>query len=153
MMARGMTREFVKFWLGQSVSMFGNQFTLLALPIAAAVTLHATAVEMGVLGAMRFAPGIVFGLPAGVWLDRTRRQPILVASQAVSAAALATIPAAAFLHLLAIDQLYIVAFVAGAAAAVQGIGVPAIVPLRTLSSGRPGDALGAEPVRPERAGR
>src|SRR5207249_2171942 len=69
---RTMSREFLKFWVGQSVSMLGNQFTLLALPIAAAVTLHANAAEMGVLGAMRFGPGILFGLPAGVWLDRTR---------------------------------------------------------------------------------
>ena len=123
-----MSREFLKFWVGQSVSMLGNQFTLLALPIAAAVTLHANAAEMGVLGAMRFGPGILFGLPAGVWLDRTRRKPILVASQAVSAAALATIPAAALLHHLTIGQLYVVAFVAGAAATAQVIAVPAIVP-------------------------
>src|SRR3989442_137677 len=91
-----MNREFLKFWVGQSVSMLGNQFTLLALPIAAAVTLQANAAQMGVLGAMRFGPGILFGLPAGVWLDRTRRKPALVASQAVSSAALATILAATF---------------------------------------------------------
>ncbi|TMC76490.1 MAG: MFS transporter, partial [Chloroflexi bacterium] len=102
-----MNREFLKFWVGQSVSMLGNQFTLLALPIAAAVTLHANAAQMGLLGAMRFGPGILFGLPAGVWLDRNRRKPILVASQAVSAIALATIPAAALVHHLTIGQLYI----------------------------------------------
>ena len=77
---------------------------------------------------MRFGPGILFGLPAGVWLDRNRRKPILVASQAVSAIALATIPAAALVHHLTIGQLYIVAFVAGAAATAQVIAVPAIVP-------------------------
>src|SRR5207253_3142180 len=125
---RTMNREFLKFWVGQSVSMLGNQFTLLALPIAAAVTLHANAAQRGLLGAMRFGPGILFGLPAGVWLDRTRRKPILVASQAVSAAALATIPAAALLHHLTIGQLYVVAFAAGAAATVQGIAVPRFVP-------------------------
>ena len=123
-----MNREFLKFWVGQSVSMLGNQFTLLALPIAAAVTLHANAAQMGLLGAMRFGPGILFGLPAGVWLDRNRRKPILVASQAVSAVALATIPAAALLHHLTIGHLYVVAFVAGAAATAQVIAVPAIVP-------------------------
>jgi MFS family permease len=123
-----MDREFIKFWLGQSVSLVGNQFTLLALPIAAAVSLHATPVEMGVLGAMRFAPGIIFALPAGVWLDRARRKPILVGSQAVSAVALGTIPLAAVLHVLTIGQLYVVAFVAGAAATAQGIALPSIVP-------------------------
>jgi MFS family permease len=121
-------REFTRFWLGQSASMLGNQFTLLALPIAAAVTLRATPVEMGLLGAMRFAPAILFGLPAGVWLDRTRRKPIMVVSQVLSAVALATIPAAALFHVLTIGQLYIAAFVAGAAATVQGIALPSIVP-------------------------
>ncbi len=126
--------------------MFGNQFTLLALPLAAAVTLHATPLEMGLLGATRFAPAILVGLPAGVWLDRTRRKPILVASQAVSgldrtrrkpilvasqavsAVALATIPAAAILHALTISQLYVIAFVAGGAATFQGIAQTAFIP-------------------------
>jgi MFS family permease len=124
----GLSREFNKFWLGQTVSMLGNQFTLLALPIAAAVTLHATALEMGLLGALRFAPGILLGFPSGVWLDRTRRKPVMVASQAVSAAVLATIPAAAFLHVLSIGQLYVVAFLAGAAATLQTIALTAFVP-------------------------
>ena len=110
------------------MSLLGNQFTLLALPIAGAVTLHATALEMGVLGALRFAPALLVGFPAGVWADRTRRRPLLVASQAVSASALATIPAAAILHVLSLGQLYLVAFVAGGAATVQGIVLPAYVP-------------------------
>jgi MFS family permease len=123
-----MNREFVKFWLGQSVSLVGNQFTQLALPIAAAVTLHATPVEMGVLGAMRFIPGLILALPAGVWLDRTRRKPVMVGAQAISAIALGTIPAAALLHVLTIAQLYVVAFAAGGAATAQGIALPSIVP-------------------------
>jgi MFS family permease len=123
-----MSGEFLKLWLGQSVALLGNQFTQLALPIAAAVTLHATAIEMGLLGAMRFAPAILIGLPAGVWLDRTRRKPVLVAAQSVSAAALVTIPAAALLHVLSIGQLYVVAFVAGGAAAVHVIALMSLIP-------------------------
>jgi MFS family permease len=123
-----MGREFLKFWLGQSVSLVGNQFTQLALPIAAAVTLHATALEMGVLGVMRFAPGLLVGLPAGVWLDRTRRKPVLVAAQALSAGALATIPAAAVLHVLSLAQLYVVAFTTGASAAVHVIALTSLLP-------------------------
>jgi len=61
--------EFLKFWGGQSISLLGSQFTLLALPIAAAVTLRAAPAEMGVLAALQFAPGLLFGLVAGVWLD------------------------------------------------------------------------------------
>ena len=124
----GLSREFVKFWLGQSVSMLGNQFTLLALPIAAAVTLHASALEMGLLGAMRWAPGMLVGFPAGVWVDRSRRKPLLVAAQAVSAVALGTIPAAALIHVLSLGQLYVVAFVSGAAATVQTIAQTSLLP-------------------------
>jgi predicted MFS family arabinose efflux permease len=108
--------------------LLGNQFSLLALPIAAAVTLHASALEMGVLGALRFAPALLIGLPAGVWLDRARRKPVLVWSQVLSAASLGTIPAAALLHVLSIGQLDVVTFVAGVAATVQGIALPAMVP-------------------------
>jgi MFS family permease len=70
---------------------------------------------MGLLGAFQFLPALLFGLPAGVWLDRTRRQPVLVAAQLVNMAALATVPAAALLHVLSLPQLYAVGFVAGAA--------------------------------------
>ena len=123
-----LNREFLKFWLGQSVSLLGNQFTQLALPLAAAVTLHATPIEMGLLGAMRFLPGIVVGFPAGVWLDRTKRKPVVVASQAISAFALATIPAAALLHVLSIGQLYAVALVTGAATTTQVISITSLMP-------------------------
>jgi MFS family permease len=108
--------------------LLGNQFTQLALPIAAAVTLHATPIEMGILGALRFAPALLIGLPAGVWTDRTRRQPLMVWSQILSAVALGTIPLAAVLHVLSIGQLFVVAFVAGVAATIQGIVLSALIP-------------------------
>lgn len=92
------------------------------------MTLHATPIEMGLLGAMRFLPGIVVGFPAGVWLDRTKRKPVVVASQAISAAALATIPAAALLHVLSIGQLYAVALVTGATTTTQVISITSLLP-------------------------
>ena len=57
---------------------------------------------MGLLGAFEFLPALLFGLPAGVWLDRTRRRPVMVAAQLLNAAALATIPAAALLHVFSL---------------------------------------------------
>lgn len=120
--------EFVKFWSGQSISMLGSQFTLLALPIAAAVTLRATSAEMGALTALQFAPGLLFGLVAGMWLDRTRRQPAMVAMQFASAIVLATVPLAAAMHLLSMQHLYVVAFLAGSAAAVFGIAQVSLLP-------------------------
>src|SRR5262252_4443707 len=84
--------EFLKFWGGQSISLLGTQFTLLALPITAAVTLRATPAEMGLLTALQFAPGLLFSLAAGVWLDRSRRRPVLVTTQVASALVLASVP-------------------------------------------------------------
>lgn len=120
--------EFLKFWSGQSVSLLGQQFTLLALPIAAGVTLHATAFEMGVLGALQFAPGLLFGLVAGVWLDRARRRPVLVGTQVAAALVLATVPAAAALHVLTIQQLFAVAFLAGAASTFFAVAQASFLP-------------------------
>lgn len=120
--------DFLKLWAGQSVSLLGSQFTTLALPLTAALTLRATPAEMGVLSALNFAPALLFGLPAGVWLDRSRRRPTLVAASLVSGLALATIPAAALLHILRLQQLYAVAFVAGTAAALFRVAYRAYVP-------------------------
>jgi MFS family permease len=127
---RGLLRdpEFLKYWGGQSVSLLGSQFTLLALPIAAAVTLHATPAEMGVLTALQFAPGLLFSLAAGVWLDRARRRPVMVVSQVGSAIALATVPLAGAAHALSIQQLDAVAFLAGSAAAIFGVAQVAFLP-------------------------
>lgn len=124
----GLSREFVKFWLGQSISLLGSQFTQLALPIAAAVSLNATALDMGVLGALRFAPGLIIAIPAGVWIDRRRRKPILVWSQGLSAVALATIPIFALMHKLTLGHLFLVAFVGGIAFTLQSIAQTAFVP-------------------------
>jgi len=127
---RGLLRdpEFLKFWGGQSISVLGSQFTLLALPIAAAVTLRATPAEMGVLTALQFAPALLLSLPAGVWLDRTRRRPVLVVTQVASSVALATVPLAAVAHVLSIGQLWAVAFLAGSAFTVFVVAQVSFVP-------------------------
>jgi MFS family permease len=120
--------EFLKFWGGQSISLLGSQFTGLALPIAAAVTLRATPVEMGVLTALQFAPGLLFSLVAGVWMDRARRRPVMVVTQVASAIVLATVPAAAAVHLLSMAQLYAVAFLAGSATTFFGVAQISFLP-------------------------
>src|SRR3990170_6301009 len=86
--------DFMKLWAGQTVSQFGDEITLLALPFVAIVTLGADAFEMGILGVVRFLPWIAFTLPAGVWVDRMRRRPILMGADVARAAVLASIPIA-----------------------------------------------------------
>src|SRR5215472_1403673 len=120
--------EFLKFWGGQSISLLGSQFTLLALPIAAAVGLHATPAEMGVLTALGSAPGLLLGMVAGVWLDRARRRPVLVVTQVASAAVLGTVPLAAAAHVLSMRQLYAVEFLAATAATFFGVAQISFLP-------------------------
>jgi Na+/melibiose symporter-like transporter len=113
-MGPGRNRDFAVFWIGQSVSLIGSQITTLALPLAAVLTLGAGAVEMGMLQAAGFLPFLLLTLPIGVYVDRLRRRPVLLAANLGRAAALALIPVAAFQGALRIELLYAVAFGVGA---------------------------------------
>ena len=105
--------DFVKLWSAQTISQFGSQVGQLALPLAAIIVLDATAFEVAALGTIEFLPFILFTLPAGVWVDRMRRRPILIGGDLGRAALLATVPAAYLLDMLTIWQLYVVGFGVG----------------------------------------
>jgi len=104
---------FVKLWAAQTVSAFGDQVTLLALPLLAVTTLGASAGQMGVLRAAETGPVLVVGLFAGVWVDRLRRRPILIVADLARAALLLTVPIAVWLDLLRIELLYVVGISVG----------------------------------------
>ena len=106
-------REFRKLWSAHVVSDLGGAIGSVALPLTAVVTLGADAMQMGVVVALQQAPVLLFSLFAGVWVDRVPRRPLIVAAELGRAALLATIPAAALLGLLRIEQLYVVGFLAG----------------------------------------
>src|SRR3989337_3021671 len=72
--------DFIKLWAGETVSLLGSQVTLLAIPLLAAVTLEATPLQMGTLGTLQYIPWLLAGLPAGAWVDRLRRRPIMIAA-------------------------------------------------------------------------
>lgn len=105
--------DFLKLWTGQTISQFGTQFTQLGLPLIAILLLKANAFQVGLLGTIEFLPFILFGLPAGAWVDRLRRRPILIAGDVGRALTLASIPIAFELGHLSLVQLYVVGFVNG----------------------------------------
>src|SRR5207244_1326657 len=72
--------DFLKLWTGQTVSAFGSQVTILAVPIVAALTLKVSPFEFGLLATIEFLPFVALSLPAGVWVDRLRRRPILISA-------------------------------------------------------------------------
>src|SRR5512143_1632546 len=67
-----------RLWASILVSSLGGQVTMLALPLTAAVLLHATRPQMGLLTAWEIVPFVLFSLPSGVWLDRVRKLPVYV---------------------------------------------------------------------------
>ncbi|HYO49564.1 MAG TPA: MFS transporter, partial [Chloroflexia bacterium] len=105
--------DFLKFWAGETVSLFGTQITLLALPLTAVLLLNATPSQMGLLTAIEFVPFLFITLFAGVWSDRKRRRPVLVASNLGRGILLASVPAAALMGWLTIEYLFLVVFLFG----------------------------------------
>jgi len=83
-----------RLWTSILISSFGGQVTLLALPLTAAVLLHATPTQMGSLTAMEIVPFVLFSLPTGVLLDRIRKLPVYVVGELSISFAVATVPVA-----------------------------------------------------------
>jgi len=107
-------RVFRRYWGASTVSMFGDQVSGVALPLAAVLALHAGAAQMGYLTALEWLPSLLFGLPAGAWVDRRgRRRQTMIAADLGRAALFASIPAAYALHALTLAQLFAVTFAAG----------------------------------------
>jgi len=102
--------DFLKLWSAETISQFGSQVGQLALPLVAVLSLESSPFEVAVLGTILFAPFILFAIPAGVWVDRMPRRPILVAGDLGRFLLLATVPVAYVVDALTIWQLYAVAF-------------------------------------------
>jgi MFS family permease len=107
--------SFRRFWFGQTISLFGDQISLIALPLAAVLVLHAGPAQMGYLGAASLVPNLLFSLHAGALVDRRGyRRQTMIAADLGRAALLTTIPVAYALDALTLTQLYLVAFLTGA---------------------------------------
>src|SRR5215471_13971362 len=84
--------DFRRLFVGNTVSLLGSSVTAVALPLTAVGYLHASAVQMGVLGAVALLPHLVLGLPAGVWVDRLPYRRLLVAADLARVLLLGMIP-------------------------------------------------------------
>jgi MFS family permease len=105
--------DFIKLWAGETISKFGTEVSLLAVPTVAILTLHAGPFQVGLLGALEFLSFPTLGLIAGVYADRLRRRPIMIACDLGRMLALGSIPVTYLLGSLSLTQLYVVALVAG----------------------------------------
>ena len=119
---RGLWRvaDFRKLWLSLTITSFGAQITNLALPLTAALLLHATPLQMGILVALETLPFALVSLHAGVLLDRVRKLPIIITSDVSRGIALLLIPLCAWRGVLSIEVLYAVGFFCGVQNVVGG---------------------------------
>jgi MFS family permease len=108
-------RDFRLLWIGQASSKLGSSVTSVAMPLVAVATLNATAFEAAILYAATWLPWLIIGLPAGAWVDRLRRRPVMVACDTASMLLFLSVPVAAWFDVLTIGHLLAVALAAGTA--------------------------------------
>jgi MFS family permease len=101
------------FWGGETVSMFGTQVTLLALPLTAVLVLGASAAQLSLVRFVETSPYLLFTLIFGAWADRRRRRPVLIIANAARCLLIGAIPALVFLDMLTLPYLAAIAFCAG----------------------------------------
>ena len=106
-------RDFRLLWAGDTVSQFGSAIGRIVLPLLAVTVLAATPWQMGVLSAAGTAAFLLIGLPAGVWVDRVRRKPVMVAADLLRAGLMLSVPLAWWLGVLTLAQLVVVALLVG----------------------------------------
>lgn len=128
--------DFLRLWIGQTMSMFGSRIGVLALPLTGVLTLHVSAIQMGVLAGAGTVPIALLGLPAGAWVDRLPRRSVMIAADCGRAVVLATVPIAYAFGVLSFLQLVSVALGAGLLGtffdAAYGAFVPVLVPAESL---------------------
>jgi predicted MFS family arabinose efflux permease len=101
--------DFVKLWIGQTISAFGSRITRDGLPLIAVMLLAVSPAQMGTLTAIGSVPTLLFGLFAGAWVDRLHRRPLMIGADLLRLALLITIPIAAITGSLDIVLLCVVA--------------------------------------------
>ena len=101
--------DFMKLWVGQTISGFGSHITRDGLPLVAILVLAATPAQMGLLAAVASLPVLVLGLFAGVWVDRLPRRPVMILMDITRLLILLSIPLAALTDRLTMTHLYVVA--------------------------------------------
>lgn len=105
--------SFRNLYLASAGSAFGAQVGYVALPLLAVAVLHAGPGEVGLLSGLGTIAVLLVGLPAGAWVDRVRRRPVMIAADLLRAALLFSLPVAAWFGGLSMLQLYAVAVCTG----------------------------------------
>jgi MFS family permease len=119
---------FRRMWAAQTVSVFGDTITGIAVPTIAVLSLHASPLAVGAIVSVSWAAWPLVGLPVGVWVDRLPRRPLLVGADLVRLVLIASLPVAWAFGRLTMVQLLVVAGLAGACTVVFDLAFTAAVP-------------------------
>ena len=106
----GLSSDFLKFWVGQTISNLGSSFTLWAVPLLVFKLTH-SAVSLGIATAAAFLPYLLFGLVLGAWMDRVDRKRTMIGLDLLNAVVILSIPLVATLGHLDVWLIYAVAFI------------------------------------------
>ena len=120
--------NYVNLWAAATISTFGSLVTRTALPFTPILLLNASPADISTLRVAELLPGFLFGLVAGVWVDRLRRNPIMVATDIGRALLMLTIPLAAFLGWLGLGQIYLVAALVSAFSVFFDVAYQSVLP-------------------------
>ncbi|HLJ99326.1 MAG TPA: MFS transporter, partial [Streptosporangiaceae bacterium] len=107
--------DFMKFWTGETVSLFGTQVTTLALPLTAIIVLHASPGQLGVIRFLQTVPFLLLALLIGAWVDRRRKRPVMIGSNVARLVLVGLVPILSVAGALGMPILYLIAFGIGVA--------------------------------------
>ena len=129
-------RDVRLLWAGETVTALGTAVSGVAMPLIALEVLDASVFVVTLLTAALWVPWLVVGLPAGAWVDRLPKRPVLIASDVTSLALVLSVPLAAWAGVLTIGQLLAVSLGLGTATVFFQTAwtayVPAVVPAGAL---------------------
>ncbi len=120
--------DFLKFWFGETVSLFGSQVTNLALPLIAVLAFHAGPGQVGLLRFLQLVPYLGLALVFGAWVDRRRRRPVLIAANVVRLVLIGLIPVLYALHQLSMPTLLVLACAIGVASVMFDVSWMSFIP-------------------------
>ncbi|TQF04570.1 MFS transporter [Kitasatospora acidiphila] len=125
--------DFLRFWLGETVSLLGTQVTNLALPLTAIGAFGATDEQVGLLRFLQLVPYLGLALPIGVWTDRSRRRPVMLGANLVRLVLLGLVPLLYWWHLLNLPLLMVITCTVGIASVVFDVSWMSYVPVLVKS--------------------
>jgi len=132
-------RNFALLWFGETISGIGSAMAAVGVPLLAVAVLKAGTFAVTALTAAAYLPWLVIGLPAGAWVDRLPPRPVLITCDLACTVLYASLPVAAWAHVLTIGQVLAVELLAGAAtvffSTAYMVYLPLLVPAADLLEG------------------